>query len=124
VPARSERELGSAEQDLIQFWGGYYNQENQQFRAAYESMPTTDLLFYAGEEAGGYRYDGMRIHAGKLKLMRTVLWRRDEAVVPPGSRWSETPRDFHQDWDFADFPALSPNGFIRTMGCLRPAGSG
>jgi hypothetical protein len=114
--------LNAAEQDLINFWGGYYNKESQVFRNRVEEMSTSELLFEAGLSAGEYRHDSECRHAGRLKLIRAILWRRDETVVPLGICWSETPRDFSRDWDFADFPVLSPSGFVRTMGCFQPAG--
>jgi hypothetical protein len=114
-------DLNAAEYELIQFWSGYYNKETQQFRAVFETMPTAELLFEAGQSAGEYRHALECRLAGKLKLIRAVLWRRDQTVVPPCVPWSERPKDFSQSWDFTDFPALSPNGFIRTMGCFQPA---
>jgi hypothetical protein len=112
--------LNAAEQDLICFWGAYYNKENLKWRAELEAIPTTKLIFDAGDAAGGYHFNNGHIQAGYLKLIRTVLWRRDQTVVPPGHWYSRTPNDFSQEWDFADFPVLSPNGFIRTMGCFAP----
>ena len=115
-------DLNAAEKDLICFWGAYYNQENLKWRAELEALSTTKLIFDAGEAAGGYHYDHGSIHAGYLKLIRTILWRRDQTVVPGGHWYSQTPDDFNQEWDFVDFPVLSLNGFIRTMGCFTPLG--
>lgn len=115
-------DLNAAENDLIRFWSGYHNKETRVFRNRLETMPTPELLFAAGQSAGEYRHDPKYCHAGRLKLIRTLLWRRDKTPVPVGDPWSGTPKDFSPDWDFADFPILSTAGFIPTMGCFQPAG--
>jgi hypothetical protein len=117
-------DLATAEEDLICFWGSYYNKENQLWRAKLAAKPTVELIFEAGDAAGQYLHGGACLNAGKLKLIRTVLWRRDKTVVPRGKWFSETAQDFGQTWDFADFPVLSRNGFIQTMGCYSPIGLG
>ena len=76
------------------------------------------LIFEAGEAAGSYHFDGGHIFAGELKMIRTVLWRRDKTEVPRGTSTPATPKGFSRDWDFADFPVLSPSGFIRSMRVL------
>ena len=115
-------DLNAAEQELICFWGAYYNKENLKWRAELEALPTVKLIFDAGDAAGSYHFNGGHVHVGYLKMIRTVLWRRDQTVVPHGNFYSGTPHDFSQTWDFADFPILSPNGFIGSMGCFIPIG--
>ena len=115
-------DLNRAERDLIEFWGSYYNKENQESRAEYEAKPTVKLIFEAGQASGMYHSSRVHNFAGELKLIRTVLWRRDETEVPCGTFYSGTSKDFSQDWDFEDFPVLNPNGFIRSMGCFAPGG--
>ena len=117
-------DLRAAEQDLICYWGAYYNKENLGWRAETEAKAKAkaELIFGAGEAAGSYHFNGGYVFAGELKTIRTVLWRRDKTEVPRGTFYSGTPKDFSQDWDFADFPVLSANGFIRSMRCFRPGG--
>ena len=47
-------DLNRAERDLIEFWGSYYNKENQESRAEYEAKPTVKLIFEAGQASGMY----------------------------------------------------------------------